>query len=157
MASYGLYTSPPITYHLYKPYPWSYGLIRVRRRSKNDWKWARISLYLIKKRVFMREMLHFKALEYLWECQNCICDVLLSSKLVLDLNLDQKWGFPSILRIKKELLPGGELNPGLPRDRRGYSPLYYRGSDVGTEIDCNWCFTNKTDCSKGALQNIQSC
>ena len=33
-------------------------------------------------------------------------------------------------------LPGGELNPGLPRDRRGYSPLYYRGSDVGTEIKC---------------------
>ena len=24
-------------------------------------------------------------------------------------------------------LPGGESNPGLPRDRRGYSPLYYRG------------------------------
>ena len=21
--------------------------------------------------------------------------------------------------------PDGELNPGLPRDRRGYSPLYY--------------------------------
>ena len=28
---------------------------------------------------------------------------------------------------KKEVLPGGESNPGLPRDRRGYSPLYYRG------------------------------
>ena len=27
------------------------------------------------------------------------------------------------------ILPGGELNPGLPRDRRGYSPLYYLGSD----------------------------
>ena len=27
----------------------------------------------------------------------------------------------------KILLPDGELNPGLPRDRRGYSPLYYRG------------------------------
>ena len=27
----------------------------------------------------------------------------------------------------KMLLPDGELNPGLPRDRRGYSPLYYRG------------------------------
>ena len=26
-----------------------------------------------------------------------------------------------------QLLPGGESNPGLPRDRRGYSPLYYRG------------------------------
>ena len=29
---------------------------------------------------------------------------------------------------KKETLPGGESNPGLPRDRRRYSPLYYRGS-----------------------------
>ena len=27
-------------------------------------------------------------------------------------------------------LPDGELNPGLPRDRRGYSPLYYRGLDI---------------------------
>ena len=27
----------------------------------------------------------------------------------------------------KSCLPGGESNPGLPRDRRGYSPLYYRG------------------------------
>ena len=25
------------------------------------------------------------------------------------------------------MLPGGESNPGLPRDRRGYPPLYYRG------------------------------
>ncbi len=33
--------------------------------------------------------------------------------------------------IKREAkitsLPDGELNPGLPRDRRGYSPLYYLG------------------------------
>ena len=28
----------------------------------------------------------------------------------------------------KSVLPGGESNPGLPRDRRRYSPLYYRGS-----------------------------
>ena len=27
-----------------------------------------------------------------------------------------------------QFLPGGESNPGLPRDRRGYSPLYYRGN-----------------------------
>ena len=27
----------------------------------------------------------------------------------------------------KNILPGGESNPGLPRDRRGYLPLYYRG------------------------------
>ena len=27
-------------------------------------------------------------------------------------------------------LLGGESNPGLPRDRRGYSPLYYRGCHV---------------------------
>ena len=30
----------------------------------------------------------------------------------------------SLERIKDDLyLPGGELNPGLPRDRRGYWPL----------------------------------
>ena len=28
---------------------------------------------------------------------------------------------------KKRKLLGGESNPGLPRDRRGYSPLYYQG------------------------------
>ena len=29
---------------------------------------------------------------------------------------------------KIKILPGGESNPGLPRDRRGYLPLYYRGT-----------------------------
>ena len=29
----------------------------------------------------------------------------------------------------KSNLPGGESNPGLSRDRRGYSPLYYRGHE----------------------------
>ena len=28
----------------------------------------------------------------------------------------------------QKILPGRELNPGLACDRRGYSPLYYRGS-----------------------------
>ena len=28
---------------------------------------------------------------------------------------------------RSQKLPDGESNPGLPRDRRGYSPLYYRG------------------------------
>ena len=31
--------------------------------------------------------------------------------------------------MTNKILPDGELNPGLPRDRRGYSPLYYRGFD----------------------------
>ena len=31
---------------------------------------------------------------------------------------------------QKCVLPGGESNPGLPRDRRGYLPLDYRGHDV---------------------------
>ena len=31
-------------------------------------------------------------------------------------------------------LPDGELNPGLPRDRRGYSPLYYRGLDTVSQL-----------------------
>ena len=29
--------------------------------------------------------------------------------------------------LGKKFLPGGESNPGLSRDRRGYLPLYYRG------------------------------
>ena len=31
-------------------------------------------------------------------------------------------------------LPGGESNPGLPRDRRGYSPLYYRGRHTNNTL-----------------------
>ena len=33
----------------------------------------------------------------------------------------------SVVLLNKKLLRDGESNPGLPRDRRGYSPLYYRG------------------------------
>ena len=29
--------------------------------------------------------------------------------------------------ICEKILPDGESNPGLPRDRRGYLPLYYLG------------------------------
>ena len=29
--------------------------------------------------------------------------------------------------MAKTILPGGESNPGLLRDRQGYLPLYYRG------------------------------
>ena len=34
---------------------------------------------------------------------------------------------------QKCVLPGGESNPGLPRDRRGYLPLYYRGHVCGRQ------------------------
>ena len=34
----------------------------------------------------------------------------------------------------KNTLPDGELNPGLPRDRRGYLPLYYREFDGGIYV-----------------------
>ena len=30
----------------------------------------------------------------------------------------------------EKVLPDRESNPGLPRDRRGYSPLYYRGLGI---------------------------
>ena len=33
----------------------------------------------------------------------------------------------SFLGLLSKVLPDRESNPGLPRDRRGYSPLYYRG------------------------------
>ena len=35
---------------------------------------------------------------------------------------------------KKKYLPGGESNPGLPRDRRGYLPLYYRGQAASLRL-----------------------
>ncbi|KAG1033616.1 hypothetical protein G6F43_013544 [Rhizopus delemar] len=38
-----------------------------------------------------------------------------------------------IICTQQKILSGGELNPGLPRDRRGYLPLYYRrGPLVGS-------------------------
>ena len=46
-----------------------------------------------------------KGMGEVWECLNCICDVLLSSKLVLDLNLDQKWG------SKRNPSPAGNWTP----------------------------------------------
>ena len=33
-----------------------------------------------------------------------------------------------------QFLPGGESNPGLSRDRQGYSPLYYRGNRWLSEL-----------------------
>ena len=41
---------------------------------------------------------------------------------------------------KSIVLPGGESNPGLPRDRRGYSPLYYRGLLVTVAAKKSTCF-----------------
>ena len=40
----------------------------------------------------------------------------------------------SMIFNKIVLLPGGESNPGLSRDRRGYSPLYYRGAVMHTLV-----------------------
>ena len=46
--------------------------------------------------------------------------------------LEAKQGVPLLVVLSarllfEKILPVGELNPGLPRDRRGYLPLYYRG------------------------------
>ncbi len=41
-------------------------------------------------------------------------------------------------------LPGGELNAGLPRDRRGYSPLYYRGTVLIHLEKCSFVFQLST-------------
>ena len=57
--------------------------------------------------------------------------------------------------MTKNLLPDRESNPGLPRDRRGYSPLYYRGlsftirekNDIVTPLDDNEIFAELTEIS----------
>merc|ERR1711947_15006 len=53
---------------------------------------------------------------------------------VISLHLSRKGG------LKKKLLPGGESNPGLPRDRRRYSPLYYRGSQHVGQTERSDCY-----------------
>ena len=46
----------------------------------------------------------------------------------------------------KKNLPGGESNPGLPRDRRGYLPLYYRGLvEIVVRCEQNIVFEHKTN------------
>ena len=50
--------------------------------------------------------------------------------------------FPYLLDIAAKKLPDGELNPGLPRDRRGYWPLYYRGLDEYCPIHFGFKFLN---------------
>ena len=46
---------------------------------------------------------------------------------------DESLQFYPIINVKtfmgRRNLSDGELNPGFPRDRRGYSSLYYRGYD----------------------------
>ena len=49
---------------------------------------------------------------------------------------------------KKEILPGGESNPGLPRDRRGYLPLYYRGFDEEDPDFCRLVVSTSKNASK---------
>ena len=53
-------------------------------------KMGQKSLFLMKKGVFISKFSLPKGPGELLGCQYIICDVLLSSKLVLDLNLEQK-------------------------------------------------------------------
>ena len=62
----------------------------MRRRSKNDSKWPEISLFWTKIWVFLSKISHFKGPGEVLEFQNSIWDALLSSKVVLDLNLEGK-------------------------------------------------------------------
>ena len=43
----------------------------------------------------------------------------------------------------KTSLPDGESNPGLPRDRRGYLPLYYRGLTKAVILKLVWTLLNR--------------
>ena len=64
--------------------------------------------------------LHFKYCFQIW----VITDMLKK----IDRKNPRKYIYQKRFRKKdKNILPGGESNPGLPRDRRGYLPLYYRG------------------------------
>ena len=48
------------------------------------------------------------------------------------------------VKPQKVCLPDGESNPGLPRDRRGYLPLYYRGLAVAWSVSLQGTFFSTT-------------
>ena len=50
-----------------------------------------------------------------------------STKYTKQNNILQQQKLCFLEKKRQKHLPDGELNPGLPRDRRGYLPLYYRG------------------------------
>ena len=77
----------------YQVQKWSWTWIWRENEHFMRSKWAKKSLFLIQKWVFMHRFSEFKALGDLWEYQNCIWGALLSSKMVSKLNLEQKWGF----------------------------------------------------------------
>jgi hypothetical protein len=61
---------------------------------------------------------------------NTKTSILIAASLIPRVSEDVCYGIPKQqieLKQKKMNLPDGELNPGFPRDRLGYSPLYYRG------------------------------
>ena len=61
------------------------------------------------------------------EFQTICCNLAegkIKSKLSQDLNTFATVQYKYTVQPEKVFLPVGELNPGLPRDRRGYYPLY---------------------------------
>ena len=110
---------------------WSWTWIWRENEHFMRCKWAKKSLFLIKKGVFMHRFSKFKALEDLWECQNSICDVLLSLKLVLDLNLEQKWAFSVIsLKIGKTSIL---VNRRVPTGERGH--IIHQNDGFSSAVD----------------------
>ena len=90
---------------------------------------------MLVQRVYLRHKTSFLPVEYVFGYVTSAISssfevaLILASKLVkiyrefycVSLNCDV---FERKIRLKHICLPVGELNPGLPRDRRGYSPLY---------------------------------
>ena len=56
--------------------------------------------------------------------------------------------------MRAKTLPGGELNPGLPRDRRGYSPLYYRGDAL--DRCYNKYLSSNTNCQQKSMLALKT-
>ena len=75
-----------------------------------------------------RDLSHAKRTLYHWATSpNLFKSRLIQHKLNY-FDLHRNFSMQKLIFLEKVLdLPGGESNPGLPRDRRGYSPLYYRG------------------------------
>ena len=75
----------------------------------NIWVWKRV--------IFLCFLIHRKQIFTYNGCR-IVVRIVLKTRVICK----------ACFSFKTVALPGGELNPGLPRDRRGYWPLYYRGS-----------------------------
>ena len=96
-------------------------IFKISEKKIEKWFWASVSHVHETSRdnrkckIIQEASIHFSMRNKEW-----IRSLILPDRLLSYSQVSADW-------TNKKVLRDGESNPGLPRDRRGYSPLYYRG------------------------------